>query len=49
MIQTTRQLKDKIHNLSGGNSQKAQALLNYSFVIFCNSPSIRLFISTSPE
>lgn len=27
MIQTTRQLKDKIHNLSGGNSRKAQALL----------------------
>lgn len=27
MIQTTRQLKDKIRNLSGGNSKKAQALL----------------------
>ena len=27
MIKTTRQLKDKIRNLSGGNSKKAQALL----------------------
>lgn len=27
MIKTARQLKDKIRNMSGGNSQKSQALL----------------------
>ena len=30
MIKTTRQLKDKVRNLSGGDSTKAQALIrNY--------------------
>ena len=41
MIQTTRQLKDKIHNLSGGNSQKAQALLrNYMMERFLERVSV---------
>lgn len=41
MIQTTRQLKDKIRNLSGGNSKKAQALLrNYMMERFLERVSV---------
>lgn len=41
MIKTTRQLKDKIRNLSGGNSKKAQALLrNYIMERFLERVSV---------